>query len=599
MTLTNVRPAPATPSSPAPPPRRSWLGTLGRRLRERTLSLVLLGIVGLLVLPPVVILIISAFASGRTLKRSHATWDNFHSVLWDPYTWRSITDTVIFGLGSALAVVVIATVLAWLVERTNTPGRRAVYGLLIVSFAVPTFIQGMGWLLFLGPGTGLFNTTVHGVTGADFEFPIYSMGSMIFIQALTMLPVIFLLVAPAMRSADPGLEEAAAMSGASRVQTILRVTLPLIRPAVLAALFLSLILSVEAFEIPALIGSPARITVLSTEIYSRIHSGVADYGAASAFSIMMMIITIAGLVNYQRATARSQRYATVRGKAYRPARVDLGRWRFLAALFAVGVPLLVVAPVGMIVWASFLDKYQVPSLSALDNLTTATYAAVVKDPEVSRSLVNSLLLAAGAAVFVMLLSALAAWVLVRRRSGVTRTLDFIMTLPRVIPGIVLGLAVLRTFLTIPIGIYGTQYILLLALVVHYLPFGMRYGHAGVIALHPELEEAASVAGAGPATLLRRILAPLLWPTLVAGGAFVFLATIRQLSLVVFLSGPGHEMATPIMFLRWQYGSITDAAAFAVIIVGVACVCLAIFSKATSGMAIASPESRTRGAAPPE
>jgi iron(III) transport system permease protein len=192
----------------------------------------------------------------------------------------------------------------------------------------------------------------------------------------------------------------------------------------------------------------------------------------------------------------------------------------------------------------------------------------------------------------MLLAGLAAWLLVRRRNGVSRTLDFVMTLPLVIPGIVLGLAVLRTYLTIPIGIYGTQYILLLALVVHYMPYGMRYGHAGVIALHPELEEAASVAGAGPGTMLRRILAPLLWPSLVAGGAFVFLATIRQLSLVVFLSGPGHEMATPIMFLRWQYGSITDAAAFAVIIVAVACICLAIFSKATSGMAIASPEGRT-------
>jgi iron(III) transport system permease protein len=595
MTVTPVRPIPPTASEPSPPPHRPWsVSALGRGLRSRALSLSLLGIVSLLVLPPVVILAISAFASGRTLKRSHATWDNFHEVLWDRYTWLAIKDTIIFGVGAAVTVVVVATVLAWLVERTNTPGRRVVYGLLIVSFAVPTFIQGMGWLLFLGPGTGLFNTVVRGVTGSDFEFPIYSMGSMIFIQALTMLPLIFLLIAPAMRSADPGLEEAAAMAGASRAETIRRVTLPLIRPAVLAALFLSLILTVESFEVPALFGSPGRISVLSIEIYSRIHSGVADYGAASAFSIMMMVITIAGLVNYQRATARSQRYATVRGKAYRPARVDLGRWRYLASVFAVGVPLLVVAPVAMIVWASFLEKYEVPSLSALGNLTTSTYAAVIRDPEVTRSLMNSLLLAAGSALVVMLLATLAAWQLVRRRSGVTRSLDFIMTLPLVIPGIVLGLAVLRTFLTIPIGIYGTQVILLLALVVHYMPYGMRYSHAGVIALHPELEEAASVSGAGAATMLRRILAPLLWPSLVAGGAFVFLATIRQLSLVVFLSGPGHEMATPIMFLRWQYGSITDAAAFAVIIVAVACVCLAIFGKVTSGMAIASPEGRRSG-----
>jgi iron(III) transport system permease protein len=357
---------------------------------------------------------------------------------------------------------------------------------------------------------------------------------------------------------------------------------------VLAALFLSTILTIESFEIPALIGSPSRITVLSTEIFSKIHSGVADYGVASAFSIIMMIITILGLINYQRATAQSQRYATVRGKAYRPARLDLGRWKYVAAVFAIGVPLLKVSPVLMIVWASFLERYQAPSLSALGNLTTATYEHVIRDPEVTRSLVNSLVLGTAAAAGVMVLSALAAWQLVRRRSHVTKSLDFIMTLPLVMPGLVLGIAVLRTFLTFPIGLYGTEYIILLALVIHYLPYGMRYGHAGVISLHPELEEAASVAGANPFALLRRILLPLLWPTLIAGGAFVFLATIRQLSLVVFLSGPGYEVATPVMFLRWQYGSITDAAAFAVIIVAVACIALAIFSKLTSGMAIANP-----------
>lgn len=593
MTVTATRPAPSTERPAATRPRWAGLFTsVGRGLRRRAFSLVLLLIVGLLVLPPVVILVMSAFADGRTLRRSEFTWENFADVLTDRYAWMSIKDTVVFGAGTAITVVTIATILAWLVERTNTPGRRVVYALLVISFAVPTFIQGMGWLLFLGPGTGLVNSVVRGLTGSDFQFPIYTMGSMIFIQAMTMLPVIFLLIAPAMRNADPGLEEAAAMSGASRAQTILRVTLPLIRPAVLAALFLSAILTIETFEIPALIGSPSRITVLSTEIFSKIHSGVADYGVASAFSIVMMIITIAGLVSYQRATAQSQRYATVRGKAYRPSRVDLGRWKYAAAVFAIGVPLLKVSPILMIVWASFLERYEPPSLSAFENLTTATYAAVVRDPEVTRSLINSLALGAGSAVVVMVLSGLAAWQLVRRRSNVTRSLDFIMTLPLVMPGLVLGLAVLRTYLTIPIGLYGTEYIILIALVVHYLPYGMRYGHAGVIALHPELEEAASVAGANPTAVLRRILLPLLWPTLIAGGAFVFLATIRQLSLVVFLSGPGYEVATPVMFLRWQYGSITDAAAFAVIIVAVACLALGIFSKLTSGMAIANPGAKS-------
>jgi iron(III) transport system permease protein len=560
-------------------------------LKANGFALVLLLLIAVLVIPPVVILIISSFASGRTLQEGHATWENFRGILTDKYTYLSLKDTAIFAVGSSAVAVLLATTLAWLVERTNTPGRKAVYGLLIVSFAVPTFIQGMGWLMFLGPGSGLLNTMWHGVFGGDSEFPIYTMGSMVFIQAMTLLPVMFLLIAPAMRAADPGLEEAAAMSGASLAKTIFKVTLPLIRPALLAALFLSFIISAESFEVPALVGSPAHISVLSTEIYSRINSGFTDYGSASAFSIMMMIFTVLGLINYQRATARSQRYGTIRGKAYRPTRLDLGNWRFPAAVFAVAVPVLVVVPLAMIAWASLLKAYQVQSLDGFKHITTSTYSAVLHDPNVTDGLWHSMVLAVGSAVCVMLITVIAAWLLVRRRSGLTRAVDFLVTLPLVIPAIVLGLAVLRTYLTVNVGIYGTQYIVLLALVVHYLPYGMRYGQAGVVALHPELEEAAQVAGASQSTVLRRILMPLMWPTVLAGGAFVFLATIRQLSLVVFLSGPGYQVATPVMFNRWQYGSICEAGAFAVIIVAMACAALAIFSKLTSGLAIGNPNAQ--------
>ena len=158
-----------------------------------------------------------------------------------------------------------------------------------------------------------------------------------------------------------------------------------------------------------------------------------------------------------------------------------------------------------------------------------------------------------------------------------------------VPGVVLSLSVLRTYVSLPIPIYGTQMIVLLALIIHYVPYGIRYGHAGVLALHPELEEAANVAGARQWTIIRRILVPLLWPSLIAGGAFVFLATIRQLSLVLFLSGPGNEVVAPTMFSMWQVGSISEASAFAVIVVVAVCALLAVLSKVTSGLAIGSPQ----------
>lgn len=571
---------------------------LTERLRSNTLSLALLGIVVALVLPPVVILVVSAFASGETLRESTATLDNFTSVLGDRHTYSTLLDTLVFSVGTALLTVVLAASLAWFVERTNAPMRRAVYALMIVSFAIPTFIQGMGWVLFLGPRNGLLASILRLLLGGEPPaFPLYTMPSMVVIQSMTLLPAIFLLIAPAMRVADPVLEEAAAVSGASRLQTARKVTLPLMLPAILAALFLSFIVAVETFEVPALVGTPGRIIVLSTEVYSKIRRAFPDYGSASAFSVLMMVITILGLYNYQRATARAQRYTTVTGKGYRPSRLDLGRWRWAAGAYVLGLPLLVVGPVVMIVWASLLRAYEAPSVDALSRVTTATYAEVLRTPEVLNALRNSLLLGVGSALCVMALTGLAAWLLVRRRSGLTRTVDLLLTLPLVIPGVVLSLAVLRTYISLPIPIYGTQLIVLLALVIHYVPYGMRYGHAGVVALHPELEEAAQVAGARQWTVLRRILVPLLWPSLVAGGAFVFLATIRQLSLVLFLSGPGNEVVAPTMFSMWQTGSISEAAAFAVVVVLVVGVLLTIFSKVTSGLAIGNPHGRDTGADP--
>ena len=569
-------------------------GTLRRpsfaRLRATGLPLVLLAVVAVLVLPPVVILIVSAFADGETLDESTATLDNFASVLGDRYTYSTLLDTMIFAVGTSIVTVVLACALAWLVERTNAPFRRTTYALMIISFAIPTFVQGMGWVLFLGPRNGLLTGILRGIFGEGAPtFPLYTMPSMILIQSMTLLPAIFLLVAPAMRAADPVLEEAAAVSGASRAHIIRRVTLPLMLPGILASLFLSFIIAVETFEVPALLGTPGRIVVLSTEVYSKIRRAFPDYGAASAFSVLMMVITIFGLWNYQRATAAARRYTTVTGKGYRPSRLDLGRWRWAGGAFVLGLPLLVVAPVGMILWASLLRSYETPSAAALGKLTLETYGTVLRTPEVTSAIRNSFTLGLACAVLVMALTGLAAWLLVRRRGPVTKGVDLLLTLPLVVPGVVLSLSVLRTYVSLPIPIYGTQMIVLLALIIHYVPYGIRYGHAGVLALHPELEEAANVAGARQWTIIRRILVPLLWPSLIAGGAFVFLATIRQLSLVLFLSGPGNEVVAPTMFSMWQVGSISEASAFAVIVVVAVCALLAVLSKVTSGLAIGSPQ----------
>ena len=555
-------------------------------VRRNVPTVVMLLIAGVLVVPPVIMLFVSALTSVDADGTSTFNFDNFVGILTNPVTYQTLGNTLVFSISASLLTTILATGLAWLVERTNAPLRRTVYVLMILSFAVPTFVQGMGWMLFLGPNNGVVTSVSRLLFGDGAPaFPLYTMGSMIGIQALTLLPAIFLLIAPVVRSANPAHEEAAAVSGASRTQVMRRVTLPLMLPGVGAALFLSFIIAVDAFEVPALVGTPSRIVVLSTEIYSKVRTAFPDYETASAFAILLMLLTIVGLNFYQRSTASAQKFATVTGKGFRAAQMDLGGWRWLGGAICLVISLLVIAPVLMVVWASLLRTYEAPSATALSQVSLDTYVRVFENTSVTEALLNSLLLGLACAIVTVVLTGSAAWFLVRRRSLATRGVDLLLTLPLVIPGIVLSLAMLRTYISVPLPIYGTQAIVLIALVIHYAPYGMRYAHAGMVSLHTELEEAALVSGASRFTVARRILLPLLLPSLFAASAFIFLATIRQLSLVLFLAGPGNQLAAPLMFRLWGQGSLPEASALAVIVVVAACALLLIANRLTAGKAI--------------
>ena len=306
--------------------------------------------------------------------------------------------------------------------------------------------------------------------------------------------------------------------------------------------------------------------VLSTAIFSRIQAFQPDYGAAAAFSTLLMVLTIGGVVLYQRATARTHRYATVTGKGYRPEKIDLGRLRWVGGIFTLIVPLLVLAPLLILAWTSLLPFYTAPSVSQFSKLSISNYRHVLSSSDFIGSLKNSLFLGAGAAVIVMGLTLVVAWSIVRRRNAVSRGVDFIATLPLVVPGVVLSLAMVRTYISSPIAIYGTVWIVLMAFVIHYLPYGLRYNHAGLVSLHQELEEAAEVSGAGRIRVFMQVVVPLMRPALVAGGLFVFMASIRQLSVVLFLTGLKINVVASTMFELWNYGSFTDAATASIIVV---------------------------------
>jgi iron(III) transport system permease protein len=556
-------------AGPAPLQEASARLRLIHLVQRNVPALLMAVVVAVLVLPPLVSVIYSSFSAGNGVWTGARSLEHYRVVLGESAGFRTVRNTFVFSAGSALLGVALAAVVALLVERTNAPFRRFVYFTVIVAFAVPTIIQAMGWILLMGPNGSFINQTVRDALGGFLPtIDLYTMWGMIFVQATVLFPALFLLIAPTFRSADPALEHAAAVSGAGRSRVLFLVTLPLAAPSMLAAALLGFIVGIESFEVPALLGTPARIRVLSTAIFSRVQGFEPDFGAAAAFSSLLMILTVGGVFLYQRATARAHKFATVTGKGYRPDKIPLGPLRWPAGLITLIVPLFVIGPLLILAWASLLPFYTAPSFAQVRTFTLHNYRSVLGSHEFITSLRTSLVLGVASALLVMAITLVVAWTIVRRRNALSRGLDFVATLPLVVPGVVLSLAVLRMYINFPIAIYGTIWIILLAFVIHYLPYGLRYNHAGMVSLHRELEEAAEVGGAGRLWVFWRIVVPLMRPALVAGGLFVFLASVRQLSVVIFLVGPNVNVVSSSMFAMWNIGSFTDAATASMVVVAV-------------------------------
>ena len=552
---------------------------------QRNSTTILMAVVmAALVLPPIVAVIYSGFAAGTGTNVWHGarTLDHYRDVFAAGTGLRTIKNTFIFAAASALLSVGVAAIVAFFVERTNAPFRRLVYFTVIVALGMPIVVETIGWILLLGPNSSFVNSVLQGIFGKGApQVDVYGWVWMVFIQSTIAFPAAFLLIAPAFRFADPALEQAAAVSGAGHIRTLRKVTLPLVRPSLLAAVLLTFIVGIESFEVPALIGTPAHINTLSTAIYFEISNAVQpDFGAAAVYATLLMVCTIFGLYLYQRATARAHRFVTVTGKGYRPDRINLMKFKWPAAAATLLVPLIILAPVFMLVWASFLRFYSAPSFKQIQNFTLINYHDVLHSSTFLDALKNTFVLGLGAAIIVMALGLVTAWGVLRRPSILSRGVDQLGTLPLVVPGVVLSLAVLRVFINSPIPIYDTSWIILVALVIHYLPWGLRFNHAGLITQHRELEEAADVSGASRLRVFTRILVPLMRPMLFAGGLFVFMATMRQLSLVIFLSGPNLNVVSSWIWAIWNNAALPEAATAAVVVILPVLVIAALFYRLT-------------------
>src|SRR3970040_831793 len=444
-----------------------------------------------LVLPPFFFILHTSLVIDRGLQAGSFTIQHFRKSVESLGAVKNLlANSMIFSVGSAGIAICYGTTLAWLAERSNAPFRTLAYVTAYVSFAIPGIIKVVGWIMLLGPKAGILNAVVMSYTGAP-PLNIFSMQGMILVESFLWIPIVFLLMSTPFRAMDPALEEAATTAGSTGWQVFRRVTFPLALPSVLAVLILTFIRSLEAFEIPALIGIPAGVEVLTTKIYLQIKGGlIPKYGEASAYSIILIVLVALGLIPYYRITSKTYKFTTISGKNYRPHRVALGKWRWLGGMLMLVLPLLQLFPIAAIAWSSFLPFAQVPSRKALELLTFNNYITAFNDSSILRSIMNSVTVSVTSATIAVAITFFAAWLIVRASIKGRWILDQMAMLPLVFPRIVMGIAILKVYLLLPIPVYGTIWILVLAFIARYVPYGIRFSHSALLSLHKELQEGA-------------------------------------------------------------------------------------------------------------
>jgi iron(III) transport system permease protein len=531
-------------------------------------------VLGYLVLSPLVYLVWRGLTTGRGFGLTNIA--DAYSV---PGTSDMLLNSVLFACGSAAVSCVTGTALAFFCVRSNAPLKPLLYAASIVPLIVPGILYTISWVYLIGGNVGVFKKAFSNV-GVGFLVPdAFSLPGMILIDGLHLSPLVFLLMYAAFKSTDPSLEESAMMSGATVPQTVRRVTLPLVRPALLGAVLIMVVRGLESFETPAVLGMPSGTWVFTSRIYDALHTYPIKYDQASIYSLTLLLITALGLLLVQYMNRRSERFQTVTGKGFRPRTLDLGKWRWPVSVgFSLYFVIAVVAPMLILLWMSLLPFYQTPGIQPLGSLTFSNYAELFDTRGVTESVKNSVILALTSATAVMLFTAVISWMVLKSKFKGRRLLDLLASFPLAMPGLVLGVALIFIYLRSPLPIYGTLVILFIAYVTRYLPYGMRYSASSLAQVGTELEESAKMSGATWRDTFRRIVLPLMAPGLVAGWIYVVVVSVRELSSSILLYSQNTRVMSVTIWEFWQNGQTGVLAALGVCMVVVLMALVAVAYK---------------------
>jgi iron(III) transport system permease protein len=533
---------------------RSWTSRL-------SLENIVMGAAALAVLILIVAPLVSLLA-GSVLSDDGLSLAHFQEAFSSRLYIQPLINSLILGAWTGLFSILVGVPLAWAVSRTNVPGKALIKATATLSYLSPPFLTAIAFVNLFSPNAGLVNIFMRDVAGAPWlTFNIFTMGGLVLVTVLHTFPFVYLLTSTALRSVDASFEEAAQILGASKWRTALVITGPLVAPAILSGTLIAFVNAIALFGSQAIIGLPGRIVTLPTRIYS-LFDYPPEYGLASALSLIFVAITIAALY-LQRAFLARRSYVTLAGKGARPQLVDLGPGRWVLFGFCVAVFVVAILMPYLTLIAVSLSKSW--GIDFWQNLTLAHYKFILLEYDVTqRAIKNSLILAVLAATVAVLLGAVVGWIDLRTKLPGRKLLDYAALVPLGLPGIVMAVALIQFWLRMPIALYGTMAILLLAYVARYMPLGVRSANSALQQIDPSLEESARILGASWGTTMREVTLPLIRPALFAGWLLVFVPVIQELSASILLFSSESITLAVAVYNLYETGYTEPVAALAIV-----------------------------------
>ena len=556
--------------------RRAW--GIRRPIRLETQPLLctaVLGAIGFVLLYPLLLLILNSLRIAGPAEESSYGLNHWVTALTEPGMLTAVLNTAKLTLILQALSFPVAVFIVWLLGRTDIPGRNWIDFLFWIAFFAPSLPITLGWILLLDPDFGIINQIARQIFSLqEGPFNIYSFWGIIWVHLATKSVIVkVILLTPFLRNMDASLEEASRVAGVGPLRTLARIVVPVMAPAMMVMMIMSIIHLLETFEIEQVLGPPFRFYVYSTMIYRLVQIEPPQYGAATALAVMILVVMVPLILLQQKISSR-RRYTTVTGQ-FKAQRFALGAWKWPAFAFVLGLgsffTLLPVLFLGLSTFMRLLGFFNLP-----DPWTLAHWNRVLSDPIFLRSLGNTLLLGAGTTILAVLGYPLLAYIAVRTRYKARQVLDFLTWLPIAIPGIILGLGFLWLFLGTPVfrPLYGSIFVLILATVISSMTLGVQLMKSNLLQLGQELEEASWVSGGTWLYTFCRVILPIQVPVLITVGMVAFISATRNIAGIALLVTNQNR---PLAMLQLDY--MVDGRYEAAAVVGVIVMLL------TSGVAL--------------